>query len=96
MHTEDEAKKMWCPQAQVSAAADGGQSGDWWNRDASHSPGYGQQSCCIASKCMAWRWLRETPIRGLTATAESKTGIMIKSSDPESPKLGHCGLAGKP
>ena len=90
MHTEDEAKKMWCPQARVLVFDSEGQASI--NRD---EDGHFQNALCIASKCMAWRWLRETPIRGLTAAAESETGIMTKSSDPESPRLGYCGLAGK-
>ena len=49
--TEDEAKTKWCPQAQVSLAANEYQSGEAWNKpnDAEWH--------CIGSGCMAWRWV---------------------------------------
>lgn len=50
MLTEDEAKTKWCPYVQISAAASGSQSGEWYNR-----PHPGEKFLCIASGCMAWR-----------------------------------------
>ena len=48
---------------------------------------------CSASSCMAWRWLRMSPIRGVTVEAEAETGIMV---DGNGSRIGYCGLAGKP
>lgn len=53
----------------------------------------GASASCIGSACMAWRWLREFPIRGVSARGDAITGIML--SDDDKP-LGYCGLAGAP
>jgi hypothetical protein len=49
MHTEDEAKNLWCPHARVLEPYAEKTS---MNRDTKD-----ESLCrCIASKCMAWRW----------------------------------------
>ena len=43
MHTEDQARQMWCPQS----------------RDFEWGSGVVtlKSDCCKASECMAWRWI---------------------------------------
>lgn len=48
-------------------------------------PGSGG-SCCLGSRCMAWRWV-ETYIKNPAGTSD-----LIRSGDTH----GYCGLAGKP
>ena len=92
MHTEEEAKKCWCPRAQVAAAADSGQSGDWWNRHGDHfDTESNNQSNCIASKCMAWRW--DSASFSYPPTPDNPGGGPY--AEPEEYR-GFCGLAGRP
>ena len=78
MHTEEEAKKLWCPQTMS-------------RMQSSHQfQGYE----CTASECMAWRWHEE-----VTQLSEEGQGgdlvLRLKRKKGE-PKLGYCGIAGKP
>jgi len=51
MHTEDEARKLWCPMARASGvAADEGINRDFIEPGAI-------PFTCIASECAAWRWV---------------------------------------
>lgn len=53
MLTEDEAKKRWCPFANVQQDGTGNRypmDTDMLNRAF---------ACCIASDCMAWRWTEQ-------------------------------------
>ena len=56
MHTTDEARKLWCPWARVLEGQPPGGAGV--NRAGPEAGFY-----CIASDCMAWRWvpLKVTP-----------------------------------
>lgn len=64
--TLDEAKKLWCPFVREEIL-----------------PGkpFNGQPNCIASECMAWRWITEN----------TPDGRGIQASKTE----GYCGLAGK-
>jgi hypothetical protein len=87
--TEDEAKTKWCPHVRALALA----SNNFpiaANRvtDTSGTP---EQSRCIGSACMAWRWIAPTPM--------FRPGTMeLAAMDPgtDKPTRGYCGLAGKP
>ena len=59
MNTKQEAKKLWCPMIQISAAGDG-MFGD--NRGDG-----GGSFKCVASECMAWRW-DKGPTEGMPRT----------------------------
>jgi hypothetical protein len=53
-----------------------------------------EDSTCIASCCMAWRWHDEW-----TSCTEEGVGgdlVMRLSRKKGEPRLGYCGLAGKP
>lgn len=60
--SENDAGKMWCPNARVIRNEVFGSSDDYLpvgsaNRDAlGRSPNPIGSCVCIASKCMAWRW----------------------------------------
>lgn len=93
--SEEEAKEKWCP---FSRAAVYQQVG----RDMSVSPACNRQhilgapnilipeaSLCIGSGCMSWRWAGwHTKAFGTIAPDPSGNSI--------GPRLGYCGLAGKP
>jgi len=81
--TESEARKRWCPFTRYAHrnAPTGG------NR-LMNSAGTDDitKASCIASDCMAWRWL---PIE------EQKHIKAIESNKPPPARRGYCGLAGK-
>lgn len=83
-HTEDEARTKWCPFARAPFFTDA-PGYPAVNRQAA---GGSDLSCsCVASLCMAWRWVHGDP-----KDAKSKGGIML----PPSQWPGYCGLAGGP
>lgn len=81
---ESEAKNNWCPYANVIAQRKNNECVPLGNR-ALHteedvvSVGF-NHSTCLASRCMAWRWINP-PIH---------EGQVMKNPS------GYCGLAGKP
>lgn len=96
--TEDEAKQRWCPFARKASL---GTSREAVNRKRDGSPA--DHSGCIASACMAWRWVDDwetshTPPDPMTddwMRAEAVAGVAhwvrrVRRS------LGYCGLAGAP
>jgi hypothetical protein len=57
--TEAEAKTKWCPFARVALFPRDQAFGPAWNRlrtDDAQST-YPSEARCIASACMAWRWV---------------------------------------
>ena len=60
MHTEAEAKKLWCPEARVVSDDDWGRTAAnrWPNDD---DAGAGTSNLCLASKCSHWRWRGPLP-----------------------------------
>lgn len=73
MKTEDEARKCWCPFVRF-CAEDEPAANRWSNYD--NPP----KARCIASECMAWRWINWHHEQGAAK---------------EEP-VGYCGLAGNP
>lgn len=65
--TEEEAETKWCPMARSD-----GNNRHWGSEN--------HIGACIASECMAWRWMTKP-------SAVEGTGIK---------PAGYCGLAGKP
>ena len=88
MHTEEEAKKLWCPFSRVTNKfGDGG--GNRWDHtipDADCPNG----STCVAVACMAWRWANDE--NGEPAYQTRQVHDYATDNIP----LGYCGLAGKP
>jgi hypothetical protein len=92
--TEAEAKTKWCPFARSAAAvAMPNASGIITSYSAglvahNRDNPNGHIPACIASHCMAWRWIGKKKLRD----------IDLVSSDvvEEPPRLGYCGLSGKP
>ena len=74
-HTEEEAKTKWCPFARLT---DGAVRGGTYNRT-----GPAADLNCIASACMAWRWIEP-------AKDQNRWQPVVL------PKYGYCGLAGTP
>jgi hypothetical protein len=62
MMTEREAEQKWCPQARVSGCMDEivipAANRLMLLDDKGNGPKFPvpEMSCCIASRCMAWRW----------------------------------------
>jgi hypothetical protein len=74
--TETEARTKWCPFVRFVLDSQGFAAGNRFD-GARHS-------LCIASECMAWRFLGAAPTTQMTAE-----GKPIESR-------GFCGLAGRP
>ncbi len=86
MHTEEEAKKLWCPMARQAYGDSSGIAGVNLMQGASiFVP-------CRASACGMWRW-SVTPEQAKKLSIQARTdGIRPHNSIEK----GHCGLAGKP
>ncbi len=83
--TEEDAKAKWCPFSRV--ASNDGTNG---NRHILSADGLNGADKCIASDCMAWRWIEDAEFRSKADAAFRDTGAQLK------PDTGYCGLAGKP
>lgn len=77
-YTEDEARKKWCPFARVIDDLSGAASSARL-RDGTVK--------CIASECMAWRWIDVT---------EQNDNPTVADRTVKSSVRGFCGLAGQP
>lgn len=88
MHTEDEARKLWCPKFL---------GGILWvstESEPERNPAY---SRCIASECCMWRWIYADYHVGRITTFDVDTGeTRISGGEKEAPTHDYCGLAGKP
>lgn len=73
MHAEDEAKTKWCPFGRLSVT-DEPAANRWGN-------GSDQETKCIGSGCMAWRWGDK---------------INVGHGGAKTIERGYCGLAGRP
>lgn len=82
--TEDEARKRWCPFAQVPVRIAGTVISA--NRARTEDDGLDHGPLCIASNCMAWRWSYSPESQKADEEFDYKSG----------PCKGFCGLAGKP
>ena len=83
--TEEEAKTKWCPyrNARPEWPFPSISGPDVENLTIAQSP-----FNCIASQCMAWQW---------TGCEKHPDGtIRAPGLVPDLPKVGFCGLAGKP
>lgn len=93
--TEDEAKTKWCPFSRVVHRDEDDQAS--WNRLEEVEDSYPLGASCIASQCMAWRWVQR-----ITNQADLDNSFMWsvggKRPQPqfEDTEHGFCGLAGKP
>lgn len=84
--TEDEAKTKWCPFAWRVMTPEARILGQL-ERDVQDAPE--PMTRCVASECMAWRWLLNT--QKIDDPVTKSVGIITVSS----PVDGYCGLAGK-
>ena len=83
MHTEDQAKKLWCPMVRMGDSDDSSPSNSVCCvvKGLNRNP---EWSRCIASDCAMWRWDREYNTK-LCEMDQEKLVSMTK---------GYCGLAG--
>ena len=90
MLTEDEARGKWCPFARVRTwtAENGGGVPTNAASANRHSAGLMPGSICVASACMAWRWLLE-PDRQPGEVPRVGGVVLTKRV------RGFCGLAGR-
>lgn len=82
MMTENEAKEKWCP---YSIVHDRGAGINRTNDD--DEPFDIQGNMCVASQCMAWRWVPDE----LQKFVQGETDMNLCKG-----KIGYCGLSGKP
>lgn len=96
MHTESEAKKLWCPMSRTARVA----KAPWWRHLVPkkiatvwpsanrfhYADGTEHLEPCIASGCAMWRWSRERDEQLAKAGRDP-------SGDPM--RRGYCGLAAK-
>lgn len=97
MMTEQEAATRWCPFARVARVETTNQGASasvvvgGVNRDALGKSSNPIASCrCIASACMAWRWLYDAKPK-LDAKGRRTGRETVTRSES-----GYCGIAGKP
>ena len=98
MHTEEEAKKLWCPNVRYLAVfiKDGHRECTGaYNRGAGDS-NIGT-SLCIASSCAMWRWWSNEDIVDVVQRVNNIHPEWSAQQCYDSIKhQGYCGLAGKP
>lgn len=83
---EQEALERWCPHARSFFAVQ--IQGKWVEAVANRDKPDGMIPACIGSKCMAWRWHSAKKIKELD--------IVSLDVVDQGPRLGYCGLSGKP
>ncbi|AWJ93269.1 hypothetical protein Sp245p_25945 (plasmid) [Azospirillum baldaniorum] len=84
--TEEQARTKWCPHARQTGVTnrDGGMCATANRAGSEH---YGVENCnCIASGCMAWRWVR---VRDDEGSEDGGAAILTQT-------YGFCGAFGKP
>lgn len=89
--SKEDAATRWCPFVRSPQAAPVGSRlelvGGCNTQDNGSRP---DRTSCIASGCMAWRWAGwRTKTFGTIAPLPSE-------DNKDGPRLGYCGLAGKP
>lgn len=87
--TTDEALTKWCPHLQVFAPGPGGYPMNRWTSDNPTGLNHmidDKGFCCIADKCMQWRWAYKHN------EAVMQDPNVIYKGEPQ----GYCGLAGRP
>lgn len=89
-HTEDEAKRKWCPAVRVplSSPIDGSSAGTG-NR---HAMG-GAVGLCIGSDCMWWQWDPHSAER--TVQPRTQEEKIAAAKEASVPTRGYCGAAGR-
>jgi hypothetical protein len=97
--TEDEAKTKWCPFARtvqfdvidagVSSPRNRVQNTKGSNAGTLYADTLAGVKC-IASACMAWRWVQDASYRAAADREFQRTGRRLAPSE------GFCGLAGAP
>lgn len=90
--TEDEAKKKWCPEVRTGLTAGmavnhhvGGVYGN------KHAGDVHDETRCIASGCMMWRWKGWNSDKYPSIYEAQK-----KDAGPDPIRYGFCGKAGRP
>lgn len=88
MHTEAQAKALWCPMVRHNTPeGEGSGSFNRGIRGTEAAPNSGHyHCCCIASACAMWRRAGPQPIFERTHD----------SAKARAHSVGYCGLAGKP
>lgn len=102
MHTEEEAKTKWCPEARIIAfnIATGDHAPVAGNGVSKLDGESARTMLCVASACMHWRWaLKPNPdfyhsMEGMVVTR----GLDFQPvpSHIEDRTQGYCGLSGRP
>lgn len=92
MHTEKEAKQLWCPFARVMGVNSHNEVSPPSNRIVAEGKDYGPLmagSLCIASQCMAFRWGEPE------GEPDNRTPNAFDAQPEKRERRGYCGLAGQ-
>ena len=102
MMTEEEAKKKWCPEVRLSAISENGKHYYAASRDRCFFVPPNTKdperdiTKCIASACMMWRWENQDIWINRVEEGEKVSGMDTQEAADCLPRLGYCGLGGKP
>lgn len=80
--TEEQANKLWCPFAREVVLGHNPAPASY-NREEGRAS---QRANCVASKCMAWRWI--------VSPQQSREASAAEPDEPPPFPHGYCGLAG--
>ena len=75
---ESEAKQKWCPFARMVIPDEGAMSITTHNRAAQAKDATADHVACIASDCMAWRWIPEVKMPHEQSDNEGYCGLAGK------------------
>ncbi len=96
---EEEAKTKWCPFVRLVVGA-GEKFAPSCNRMATTEEPiftrFSQTASCIASECMAWRWIDQQTLLTAVEWVQADPTRNLEDFKPRNPTNGYCGLAGKP
>lgn len=70
MHTEEQARELWCPMVRHVVNAETVAAGNRFEE------GFHANECrCVVSQCAMWRWLSASPQKWLDATVKGVTHL---------------------
>jgi hypothetical protein len=88
--SNDDAEGAWCPFGRQLITATDPEKGTVAMTAVNRGQEPSKGTNCVANACMAWRWAGWRLVEG------GPIGPGPEDGDKVGPRLGYCGLAGKP